>query len=275
MGFCVCSNVLKSVSLQVISTDVDAVHGLGSHMTAHQNLLYPLRCQLRVHHSLVDVVIGLMSNTSGSWPASLNRCCSSPSFYIHLNLNVVNIVMELIIYLLIGAIAGFTAGLFGCGRGGLITVPILCICFYPASVQSQRDYAYGRWVLPWQRFCDFYQFGDGTSSARGGAYGLCFINVAHRSDYRFFPTVRDADYLSGQGLQLMIGFFCRGLGGVSECSREAHTQIDPNQKLPSTPVQIAAGGGIGVASAIFRIGGGSVTVPFLENRCGHRDPKKP
>ena len=36
--------------------------------------------------------------------------------------------MELIIYLLIGAIAGFAAGLFGVG-GGLIIVPILYIVF--------------------------------------------------------------------------------------------------------------------------------------------------
>lgn len=36
--------------------------------------------------------------------------------------------MELIIYLMIGAIAGFTAGLFGVG-GGLVIVPILYVVF--------------------------------------------------------------------------------------------------------------------------------------------------
>ncbi len=37
-------------------------------------------------------------------------------------------IMELIIYLLIGAIAGFAAGLFGVG-GGLIIIPILYVVF--------------------------------------------------------------------------------------------------------------------------------------------------
>ena len=35
------------------------------------------------------------------------------------------------------------------------------------------------------------------------------------------------------------------------------------EHLPSVPAQVGAGAGIGVASAIFGIGGGSLTVPYL------------
>ena len=47
----------------------------------------------------------------------------------------------------------------------------------------------------------------------------------------------------------------------------AHVVVDPTRQLPSTPMQFMAGGGIGIASAIFGIGGGSLTVPYL-NRHG-------
>lgn len=43
--------------------------------------------------------------------------------------------------------------------------------------------------------------------------------------------------------------------------------IDPTKTLPSSGQQVAAGSVIGVASAIFGIGGGSLTVPYL-NRYG-------
>ena len=72
-----------------------------------------------------------------------------------------------------------------------------------------------------------------------------------------------ADYLSGQGLQLLIGFFAVWI--AFRMFRGAHYQVDPNQKLPSAALQLAAGGGIGVASAIFGIGGGSLTVLLPES----------
>ena len=171
--------------------------------------------------------------------------------------------MELIIYLLIGAIAGFTAGLFGVG-GGLIIVPILYIVF----TQLQYDPSV------------IMHMAVGTSLATIIVTSISSVMAHHQRGAVLWPVFRNlapglvigsflgagiADYLSGQGLQLLIGFFAVWV--AFRMFRGAHIQIDPNQKLPSTPVQIAAGGGIGVASAIFGIGGGSLTVPFL-NRCG-------
>ncbi|MEK5754795.1 sulfite exporter TauE/SafE family protein [Acinetobacter variabilis] len=171
--------------------------------------------------------------------------------------------MELIIYLLIGAIAGFAAGLFGVG-GGLIIVPILYIVF----TQLQYDPSV------------IMHMAVGTSLATIIVTSISSVMAHHQRGAVLWDVVRNlapglvigsflgagiADYLSGQGLQLLIGFFAVWI--AFRMFRGAHYQVDPNQKLPSATLQLAAGGGIGVASAIFGIGGGSLTVPFL-NRCG-------
>jgi len=180
-----------------------------------------------------------------------------------LNLNVVNVVMELIIYLLIGAIAGFTAGLFGVG-GGLIIVPILYIVF----TQLQYDPSVIMHMAVGTSLATIIVTSISSVMAhhkRGAVLWSVFRNLAPGLIVGSFLGAGIADYLSGQGLQLLIGFFAVWV--AFRMFRGAHIQIDPNQKLPSTPLQMAAGGGIGVASAIFGIGGGSLTVPFL-NRCG-------
>ncbi|WP_180012866.1 sulfite exporter TauE/SafE family protein [Acinetobacter sp. YH16031] len=171
--------------------------------------------------------------------------------------------MELIIYLLIGAIAGFAAGLFGVG-GGLIIVPILYIVF----TQLQYDPSV------------IMHMAVGTSLATIIVTSISSVMAHHQRGAVLWDVVRNlapglvigsflgagiADYLSGQGLQLLIGFFAVWI--AFRMFRGAHYQVDPNQKLPSAALQLVAGGGIGVASAIFGIGGGSLTVPFL-NRCG-------
>ncbi len=172
-------------------------------------------------------------------------------------------MMELIIYLLIGAIAGFAAGLFGVG-GGLIIVPILYIVF------TQLNYDPN--VL--------MHMAVGTSLAtiivtsissvmahhkRGAVLWAVFKNLAPSLVLGSFLGAGVADLLSGQHLQLAIGLFA--IWVAYKMFRGAHIQVNPGRTLPSAPVQMLAGGGIGIASAIFGIGGGSLTVPYL-NRHG-------
>ncbi|MCH7336245.1 sulfite exporter TauE/SafE family protein [Acinetobacter sp. NIPH 2699] len=171
--------------------------------------------------------------------------------------------MELIIYLLIGAIAGFTAGLFGVG-GGLIIVPILYIVF------TQMNYDPN--VI--------MHIAVGTSLATIIVTSISSVMAHHKKGAVLWPVFRNlapglilgsflgagiADLMSGQHLQLAIGIFAVWM--AYKMFRGANAVVDPSRHLPAAPLQFAAGGGIGVASAIFGIGGGSLTVPFL-NRYG-------
>lgn len=171
--------------------------------------------------------------------------------------------MELIIYLLIGAIAGFAAGLFGVG-GGLIIVPILYIVF------TQMNYDPN--VI--------MHIAVGTSLATIIVTSISSVMAHHKKGAVLWPVFRNlapglvlgsflgagvADLMSGQHLQLVIGVFAVWM--AYKMFRGANAVVDPNRHLPSAVLQLAAGSGIGVASAIFGIGGGSLTVPYL-NRHG-------
>ncbi|OTG85903.1 hypothetical protein B9T31_09950 [Acinetobacter sp. ANC 4558] len=171
--------------------------------------------------------------------------------------------MELIIYLLIGAIAGFAAGLFGVG-GGLIIVPILYVVFtylqYDPSV--------------------IMHMAIGTSLATIIVTSVSSISAHQKKKGILWDVVRNltpglvvggfvgagiADYLPGKGLQLLIGAF--SLWMAYKMFKGANVAVNESKKLPSKAMQLLAGGGIGTASAIFGIGGGSLTVPYL-NKCG-------
>ena len=167
--------------------------------------------------------------------------------------------MELITYLLIGAIAGFAAGLFGVG-GGLIIVPILFIVFSQAGFDPSV----------------IMHMAVGTSLATIIVTSISSVTAHHKKGAVLWPVFKNlapglvigsflgagiADYLSGQWLQLIIGAFALWVG--YRMFSGAKAQVDTSKQLPSTSAQMLAGGGIGVASAIFGIGGGSLTVPYL------------
>ncbi|MBE0406858.1 sulfite exporter TauE/SafE family protein [Psychrobacter sp. AOP22-C1-22] len=178
--------------------------------------------------------------------------------------------MELIIFLIIGALAGFAAGLFGVG-GGTIIVPLLFIVF------TQMDYSPD----------NIMHLALGTSLAtiivtsisslmahnkKGAVMWPVFKNLAPGLAIGCFLGAGIAGQISGLYLQLIVGVFLLWVaykmffGGKKQAANQANDVSNANYantELPSKPKQLAAGGVIGIASAIFGIGGGSLTVPYL------------
>ena len=180
--------------------------------------------------------------------------------------------MELIIFLIIGALAGFAAGLFGVG-GGTIIVPLLFIVF------TQMGYSPD----------NIMHLALGTSLAtiivtsisslmahnkKGAVMWPVFKNLTPGLAIGCFLGAGIAGQISGLYLQLIVGVFLLWVaykmffGGKkpvasNPVASDINNTASDNTVLPSKPKQLAAGGVIGIASAIFGIGGGSLTVPYL------------
>lgn len=169
-------------------------------------------------------------------------------------------LMTLGLYLLLGCAAGLVAGLFGIG-GGILIVPVLVFSFTLqgmspevlthsavatslativftsiSSILAHHQRAAVRWhLIPWL-----------TLGILGGALGGVWI----------------ADLLTGKVLQLLFG--CFALFVAVQMAFELRP--DSGQVSPKRPELTLAGGCIGCASALFGIGGGTLTVPYLHWR---------
>ncbi|WP_163120905.1 sulfite exporter TauE/SafE family protein [Acinetobacter portensis] len=171
--------------------------------------------------------------------------------------------MELITFLVIGAFAGFAAGLFGVG-GGTIIVPLLFIVF--------TQMGYDPDVV--------MHLALGTSLATIVVTSISSLMAHHKNGVVIWPVFKNlappmaigcffgagiAGLISGLHLQIIVGLFLIWVAYTMFTG--AKKAIDPTKTLPSSGQQVAAGSVIGIASAIFGIGGGSLTVPYL-NRYG-------
>lgn len=169
--------------------------------------------------------------------------------------------MELVIFLAIGTLAGFAAGLFGVG-GGLIIVPLLYVVFTQMGFESSviMHMALGT------SLATIIVTSVSSSIAHhknGAVIWSVFKSLAPGLVIGSFLGAGIAGMLSGTNLQLIIGVFV--IWVAYKMFSGAKKVIDPNKLVPSTTKQVFAGIGIGVASAIFGIGGGSLTVPYLNH----------
>ncbi|WP_019674039.1 sulfite exporter TauE/SafE family protein [Psychrobacter lutiphocae] len=195
--------------------------------------------------------------------------------------------MELIIFFIIGALAGFAAGLFGVG-GGTIIVPLLFIVFtqmgYPTDSIMHLALGTSLATIIVTSISSLM-----AHNKKGSVMWPVFKNLAPGMALGCFFGAGVAGKISGTHLQIIVGIFLLWVAyrmfskskkpsAQSQQSATAANDLsasDTNSNininsadatavtLPSTPNQLAAGGVIGIASAIFGIGGGSLTVPYL------------
>jgi len=147
--------------------------------------------------------------------------------------------MEFLLYLLLGSFAGVLAGLFGVG-GGMIIVPVLVLSFTAHGFSEQ--------VLT--------HLAVGTSLATIVFTSINSIRAHHRRGAGRWPAIQ------GPMLQKIIGVFAilMAIQMVLDIKPKA------SRGVPGKPGLTVAGVVVGWASAIFGIGGGSLTVPFLSWR---------
>lgn len=157
-----------------------------------------------------------------------------------------------------GAFAGVCAGLFGVG-GGLIIVPalvwILTAYGMPADVVAH--------VAVGTALATIILTSISSMSAhhqRGGVRWDIFKNMAKGLVLGSLVGAWVATMIDGKALQAIIG------GGAVLMAIKMlffPNKENPNKPLPKDHVQSMAGVVIGLMSAIFGIGGGSLTVPYL------------
>ncbi|HDZ56461.1 MAG TPA: sulfite exporter TauE/SafE family protein [Pseudomonas xinjiangensis] len=165
--------------------------------------------------------------------------------------------MEFLIYLVLGGFAGTLAGLFGVG-GGMIIVPVLVYSFAVQGFSTE--------VLT--------HMAVGTSLATIAFTSINAIRAHHLKGAVRWPlfvwmTVGivfgsvlgavTAALIDGPLLQKIIGVFAIAVAIQMAFDLKPKAGSD----VPGKTGLSVAGGFIGWASAIFGIGGGSLTVPFL------------
>lgn len=157
----------------------------------------------------------------------------------------------------LGCVAGLLAGLFGVG-GGLVIVPALVALFTFLDVSPEVQ----------------VQMAVGTSLAtivltsissirghwvRGSVDTQWLIRLAPSLVVGAWVGSWVAHVMDGRWLALMIGGFACFVGLQMLIARPKKV----GEREAKLPIVVAGGGGIGVVSALFGIGGGTLTVPFL------------
>ncbi|WP_126447286.1 sulfite exporter TauE/SafE family protein [Sulfuricystis multivorans] len=160
-------------------------------------------------------------------------------------------------YLVLGAVAGFFAGLLGVG-GGAIMVPVLALMF---AAQGFADAQVMHLAL-------------GTSMAAIVFSSISSLRAHHRHGAVRWPIVRSiapgiliGTFLGAQLASLIptrpLAIFFTVFMSYVALQMLANIKPKPSRQLPGPVGMFLVGSGIGAISALAAIGGGSLSVPFM------------
>lgn len=176
-----------------------------------------------------------------------------------------NLYMSIFIiyYIAAGAFAGLLAGLFGIG-GGMIIVSALIYIFTAQGVPEAA----------------LTHVGVGTSLAtiivtsisslrahnsRGAVNWSVWKRMAPGLVIGSLLGAGIASVIHGNSLQILIGIGAFLVGLKMLFMKNKALEDNDFSRLPSPAGQMGLGGFIGLVSAVFGIGGGTLTVPILSN----------
>ena len=166
-------------------------------------------------------------------------------------------MLELGLYLTLGAFAGLSAGLLGIG-GGLIIVPALATLFSYQQIPADI----------------IMHLALGTSLATILVTSISSVRSHHKHRaviwphvWRLTPGILAGAWLGGWLAGQMSSDWLKPVFALFEFAVAIHmlsgTQVGSHRNLPGTAGMSTAGTFIGSISAIVGIGGGTLTVPYL------------
>ncbi len=164
---------------------------------------------------------------------------------------------SIVIFLLLGAVVGFFAGLLGVGGGGIM-VPVLTSYFLYKNVpiESVVHLALGT------SMASIIMTSASSLYAHQKHQGVVWQVVKAMAPGVLIGTFAATYFVTLVSARYLAIFFAIFMTYVS-IQMFLNSQPKASRTIPGKIGLLAAGGGIGAISAVVAIGGGSLTVPFL------------
>lgn len=166
-----------------------------------------------------------------------------------------------LLYLLLGALMGLLSGALGIG-GGSVIVPGLLMMFTHAGFSA--DFSMQMTLATSLAAIILTSVGALRAHARRGSLRWPIVKaMAPAVGVGAFLGAFIAAAIPGYILVAAFGVFMLFLSAQMFWSGRKNIEIEKPEKVPSSLVLTGFGGGIGVFSSFFGIGGGTITVPLL------------